>query len=244
MFNIQAKMVVNFNSSNSHSDETFNNYIRHFYVKTVREKMNEQNPNMKIGIVNIQVDDKLSLYIFNDIFNLQKDMKDSLFGIIDNIQDNFYRNQEFVKSRKDSGKKELMEQTDYKIGLCCMEIIYAFQNHSKKSYDKGLKKLIELNSTFIEEYEESKEEGKEEEIYIHKQGKLFNYVNDKEFTFMEICETMQKNVNNFNKLEEKSNRLFDWWNVKTMDMNDDFDKCYSGCILGYSEFCKLELNKK
>lgn len=239
--NIEAKMVINFNSSNSHSDEKFNETVRRFYVRTVREKMQEQNPNMNIAIIPIQIDEKLSLYIFNDIFNLRTDIKDSLFGIMDSIQEHFYKNEDFVKSRKDCGVKKAIEQTDYKIGLSTMEIIYAFHNHSKKSFDKGMKKLIKLNSTFIEEYEEAKEEGKEEEIFIHKEDKLFNYVNDKEFTFMEICETMQKNVNNFNKLEEKSNKLFDWWNIKVMDMNDDFNKCYNACLGGYSEFCKLNM---
>jgi len=239
--NIEAKMVITFNSSNSHSDEKFNKYVRQFYIKTVREKMQEQNPNINIAIIPIQIDEKLSLYIFNDIFNLRTDIKDSLFGLIDSIQEHFYKNEEFVKSRKDTGIKQLIEQTDYKIGLCNMEIIYAFHNHSKISFDKGMKKLIKLNSTFIEEYEESKEEGIEEEICIHKEDKLFNYVNDKENTFIQVCETMQKNINNFNKLEKKSNTLFNWWNIKVIVMNDDFNKCYNACLGGYSEFCNLNM---
>lgn len=241
MNNIQAKMVINFNSSNSHSDEKFNKYVRHFYIKTIREKIKEQNPNINIAIIPIQIDNKLGLYIFNDIFNIQKDIKDSLIGIMNSIQEHFYKNEEFVKSRKYCNIKEGKEQTDYKIALCNMEIIYAFHNHSKISFDKGMKKLIKYNSTFIEEYEESKEEGVEEEIFIHKEDKLFNYVNDKENTFIQICETMQKNLNNFNKLEEKSNELFNWWDIKVVDMNDDFKKCYNACLGGYSEFLKLNM---
>jgi len=239
--NIEAKMVINFNSSNSHSDEKFNKYVRHFYIKTVREIMQAQNPNINIGIIPIQIDNKLGLYVFNDIFNIQKDIKDSLFMLMDSIQEHFYKNEEFVKSRKDTGIKQLIEQTDYKIGLCNMEIIYAFHNHSKISFDKGMKKLIKYNSTFIEEYEKSKEEGVEEEIFIHKEDKLFNYVNDKENTFIQVCETMQKNINNFNKLEKKSNTLFNWWNIKVIVMNDDFNKCYNACLGGYSEFCNLNM---
>lgn len=241
MNSIQAKMVINFNSSNSHSDEKFNKYVRHFYIKTIREKIKEQNPNINIAIIPIQIDNKLGLYIFNDIFNIQKDIKDSLIGIMNSIQEHFYKNEEFVKSRKYCNIKEGKEQTDYKIALCNMEIIYAFHNHSKISFDKGMKKLIKYNSTFIEEYEESKEEGVEEEIFIHKEDKLFNYVNDKENTFIQICETMQKNLNNFNKLEEKSNELFNWWDIKVVDMNDDFKKCYNACLGGYSEFLKLNM---
>ena len=68
-----------------------------------------------------------------------------------------------------------------------------------------------------------------------------SYTVDTKVTEYDECETMQKNLNNFNKLEKKSNTLFNWWSIKVIVMNDDFNKCYNACLVGYSEFCNLNL---
>ena len=229
MNSIQAKMVVNLNCVEWTNDKKFNECVRQFYVNTIRDKIREQNPNTPISVVPIQTNDKLSLYVFKDYFDMKEQVRENLVNLYTNLQDHYCENETLVSVRKEMGDKKLIERTDTKISRALMEIILGVSNHHKPSYDKGMKKLIKYNSVFLEEYDDLQEQGKKENIYIHKEKGSKLYKSNEEFTYMELCESMQKNINVYSKMVKELDNEMNWWNVEVMDMNEDFKNCFNAC---------------
>tara|TARA_R100001509_G_scaffold119586_3_gene73918 strand:+ start:442 stop:1173 length:732 start_codon:yes stop_codon:yes gene_type:complete len=240
MSKIQAKMVVNLNCVEWTNDEEYNKKIRQFYVITITEKMREQNPDINISVVPIQTNDKMFLYIFEDNFDVKEEVRQNLVNLYTNLQDHYSENKILVSVRKEIGDKKLIDRTDTKISSALMEIILGISNHHKSSYDKGMKKLIKYNSIFLEEYDDMQEKGKQEKLYIYKEKGAKCYKSNEEFTYMELCESMQKNINVYTNMVKDLVNELDWWNVEVMDMNPDFIRCFNVCN---TEFCMNEWNK-
>ena len=197
----------------------FDKNLISIFIKNLEEYVSRKHTS-EVDTIAYKFKDEILIYIFekgqydrNDLFecigSLLKDLAEDMNKLKTYIQ--------AINTMPDWSEEEIKDRqnrVDYKMAKAQLEIFYGLSNHSEYSFKKGMRKLYDLSKVALETYTENEENGVKNNNLIYSSSGDKTYLEDNsENSYLVFCETLQKNINRFNKKEKDLVECYDWFNV-------------------------------